>query len=76
MWRGGWQRSYGELATFAGKPGSLTQAGLINQVDLGDSETPADLLCLGEKAPAWGWEFRKHMGTLWALKEDCSKDSC
>lgn len=31
--------------------GSLTHAGLVSQVELGDSETPADLLYLGEKAP-------------------------
>lgn len=54
--------------------GSLTHAGLVSQVELGDSETPADLLYLGEKAPVWGWGFRQqHVSTFWALKEDCSQ---
>lgn len=39
------------LATFTGRPVSLAAAGLINQVGLGDGETLADLLYVGEKVP-------------------------
>lgn len=66
--REGWQsvpirlRSCCSLATFAGKAVSLAQAGLINQVWLGDSETLADSVCLGEKAPPWGWGYGQPMG--------------
>lgn len=45
------------LAIYTGRPVSLAEAGLINQVGLGDTETLADLLYLGEKVPAWDWGF-------------------
>lgn len=65
--REGWSvpiqlRSCCSLATFAGKAASLAQAGLKNQVQLGDSETLADSVCLGEKAPPWGWGYGQPTG--------------
>lgn len=38
------------------------QAGLINQVGLGDGETVVDFVCLGEKAPVEGWGSRQPLG--------------